>query len=98
MNSSYKRHEQSSQIHSSAYDGDTQQLFIRFNCPSCKGNGKAEGSEFGCEKCAGTGFSSSYVYDAVPAEVAAKVREAESVGSAFHQAIKKGGYAYKRLG
>lgn len=95
----YIRHERSSQIHSTDYDPVDQSLHVRFNCHACQGSGKPEGSDFGCDKCKGAGFLSTYRYPNVPADVYAKIRDAESVGKAFHAEIKSRPdlYPYERV-
>lgn len=64
-------------------------MAVRFSCSKCRGAGKAEGSEFGCERCSGQGHTSTYLYQNVPAEKYVLVRDdPESVGKAFHRHIK----------
>ena len=91
------RHESSSQVHSTSRDAAEQTMDVRFNCGGCKGAGKPDGSEFGCEKCNGSGYTSHYRYFDVPDEVYAGVRDAESVGRALHEQIKKAGYRFERV-
>lgn len=38
-----------------------------------------------------------YEYEAVPAEIAAKLVQAKSLGSAFALLIRRGGFKYRRL-
>lgn len=87
----------SSQLHSSSYDPVEETLTVRFRCGSCAGKGKPEGSEFGCDKCGGKGHGDPYKYKGVPVEAYVAVRDAESVGAAFHQHIKKAGYEFERV-
>ena len=94
---SWVRHESSSQVHSTSYDPVEQQMEARFVCGGCAGQGKPEGSEFGCEKCGGQGFSSHYRYFDVPQESYLAVRDAESVGKALNEHIKKPKLRFERL-
>ena len=83
----YVRHENSSQIHSTSYSPDTQELFVKFLCPLCKG-AAPEDPEKPCTKCAGEGASSHYRYANVDAAKYSRIRDAESVGRAFGAEIK----------
>jgi len=87
----------SSQIHSIAHDPETQELHVRFRCSKCAGEGHPEGSEFACDRCGGSGVSSHYRYFGVGSDIHGAVKGAESVGSAFHQHIKKGGYEFEKV-
>jgi hypothetical protein len=40
---------------------------------------------------------SLYTYEGVPVSLVLSLISAESIGKAFHQLIKKGGYAYKKV-
>jgi chloramphenicol O-acetyltransferase len=40
---------------------------------------------------------SMYSYEGVPVSVVLSLISADSIGKAFHQLIKKGGYAYKKV-
>lgn len=93
---SWVRHEKSSQVHSTQWSPD-QVMEAKFSCSSCAGQGKPEGSDFGCGKCGGRGFSSHYRYFDVPEEVYLQVRDGESVGRALNELVKKGGFKYERL-
>lgn len=90
----------SSQIHSLHYNPVDQILHVRFLC-HCKG--KTEG----CPKCGGHGHSGEYKYDGVPQAVYGKVRDGHhsklsesnpaSVGKAFGEWIRGGGFNFKRI-
>lgn len=92
----------SSQIHSLAYRPDDQILHVRFLCPSCKGKSCED-----CPKCKGRGHASEYCYEGVPASVYGKVRDGHhsklskdnpaSVGRAFGEHIRGGGFNFKRI-
>lgn len=90
------KHESSSQIFSTAYEPVDQLLTVRFKCGSCKGSG---GNCADCPRCDGRGWTKpEYRYKDVPADKYGAVRDADSVGSAFHTHIKKGGYAFEKVG
>lgn len=74
---------QSSQIHSIRFDPIDQTLDARFLC-------KCKGLNASCETCNGQGHSSEYRYHAVPSEVHAMVRDAESIGAMFNKLVKRG--------
>jgi hypothetical protein len=80
---------ESSQIHSMAHSPDDGTMTVRFRCAGCAGQGKPEGSDFGCERCGGTGVGLRYRYTGVSKEKYVAVRDdPESVGKAFHRLIK----------
>jgi len=72
----------SSNVFSLAYDPEGRTLEARFACPECKGAA--------CEKCSFRGHGkTTYVYqDVLPQEHEA-IRDANSVGRAFHAMIVK---------
>lgn len=83
----------SSQIYSMDYDPVDERLEVKFTCGSCRGQENPT-----CTKCKGAGHSSTYSYDKVPADKYALVRDhPESIGKAFGEHIKKGGYKFTRL-
>ena len=86
---------ESSQIHSIGYDPVEQVMEARFNCRHC-GPGAPHPN---CQHCHGTGHTGTYSYAGVPVEAYAAVRDAKqqggSVGSAFHQHIKKAGFKFE---
>jgi hypothetical protein len=76
------RVEGSSNIHSHSYEPVDQKYSVLFLCSKCKGNPP-------CAACADKGHGAEvYDYSPVPAEKWAALRDAESVGSAFHREIK----------
>lgn len=90
----------SSQLHSMQYSPEDQILHVRFLC-HCKGETE------NCPKCRGEGHSSEYRYSDVPASVYGKVRDGHhgklskdnpaSVGKAFGEHIRAGGFNFKRI-
>ncbi len=75
---------QSSNLHSHAYDPVAQVYSVKFNCSSCAG-----GKSGACAKCGSSGHTGQiYDYEGVDADRWGRVRDAESVGSAFHREIK----------
>ena len=82
-------HHESSQLHSSDYDGNEQTLRVRFHC-------KCKGADANCNTCGGKGHGEPYTYYDVPEAAWVAVRDGESVGAAFNTHIKKGGYKFER--
>lgn len=80
------RHASSSQIHSTSYDPIEERLTVRFNCPVCRGNGQSSAGD--CPRCNGQGHAGTYAYPNVSADKYGQIRDADSVGSAFHRLIK----------
>lgn len=79
----------SSNLHSISYSPVDEVFSVQFNHTPCSGAG--------CVKCAGTGHTGQiYDYEGVDAERYAKVRDAESIGTAFHEHIK--GYRVPETG
>ena len=72
----------SSNLHSHSYDPLEQKYAVKFNCPSCKGDGCAT-----CKHQWHTG--QVYEYEGVPVEKYTKIRDASSPGAAFHAEIVK---------
>ena len=81
----------SSQIKFIGYDPATSTLEVEFCSP------KAELSEGELVPTVARP-ASLYEYKGVPASVVAELLFADSIGHAFHQLIKLGGYEYRKLG
>lgn len=71
----------STNLHSHKYEPVEQEYHVRFNHGPCSGKG--------CEGCKHQGHTgSTYVYEGIPADKWAAIRDAESKGSAFNREIK----------
>lgn len=90
------QHVESSQLRSIAHDG-VGRLEARFHCTSCSKGGHGT-PDPNCGKCGGHGSAGTYVYEKVPPQVFATLRDAkangDSVGQTFNKLVKQGGYKF----